>query len=206
MLICGEGAGRGAVSRAGRSRHPVVGQALQRPRQRRRRRRFACRQPDREDGVRHRAPLRQPPGRWATVAYNAATGAQLWATIYSGDGVFVTGDSENHYATVAYSTATGALWARRYNGPGNGLDQAYSVAVGPSGETVFVTGFSFGATSGADYATLAYSTATGAQLWVSRYNGPGNGSDRAFSVAVNRGGPCSPHERVSQQRDLARKP
>jgi DNA-binding beta-propeller fold protein YncE len=62
------------------------------------------------------------------------------------------------------------------------------VAVGPRGRTVFVTGQSHGATSDYDYATVAYSAATGARRWVSRYNGPGNGFDIANAVAVSPGG------------------
>ena len=147
---------------------------------------------------------------YSTVAYDAATGAQLWAKDYNGPGnrndiansvavsptgstVFATGYSTGaasgpyDYATVAYDAATGAqLWVKRYNGPGNGADDARSVAVSPSGSTVFVTGESTGATSGpGDYATVAYNAATGAQLWVKRYNGPGNGADYANTVAVS---------------------
>ena len=144
---------------------------------------------------------------YATVAYDAATGAQLWASRYNGPGnstdeatsvavtggtVFVTGTSRDglaswrDYATVAYDAATGGqLWASRYNGPGNSTDEATSVAV--TGGTVFVTGQSTGSTSNTDYATVAYSAATGGQLWASRYNGPGNSYDSANSVAVTGG-------------------
>ena len=149
---------------------------------------------------------------YATVAYDAATGAQLWAEDYNGPGnrndiansiavspsgstVLVTGystgaTSDADYATVAYDAATGAqLWAKRYNGPGNGYDDPSSVAVSPSGSTVFVTGESTGAASGpGDFATVAYDAATGAQLWVKRYNGPGNGADYAPSAAVSPSG------------------
>jgi len=148
---------------------------------------------------------------YATVAYNAATGAQLWARRYNGPAnrddeawsvavspggtrVFVTGDSRgarsgSGYATVAYSAATGArLWARRYNGPANGSDLASSLAVSPGGTRVFVTGSSQGVGSGSDYATVAYNAATGARLWVKRYNGLANRDDTASSVAVSPSG------------------
>jgi outer membrane protein assembly factor BamB len=148
---------------------------------------------------------------YATIAYSAATGARLWLAHYSGPGertddafslavspdgtmVFVTGRSAGvasgwDYATVAYSTASGKrLWVMRYTGPGNGYDAASSVAVGPGGSRVIVTGTSTGATSGGDYATVAYSSATGKQLWASRYNGRGAAGDAASSVAVGHGG------------------
>ena len=149
---------------------------------------------------------------YATVAYNAATGAQLWASRYngasngdrgansvavSGNTVFVTGSSYGgstanyDYATVAYSAATGAqLWVKRYDGPGSGDDQAYSVAVSPNGKAVYVTGYTgtSSTTAGYDYTTIAYSAATGAQLWLARYNGPGNFTDEAYSVAVSPSG------------------
>jgi hypothetical protein len=112
--------------------------------------------------------------------------------------VFITGvsrDAAAHadYVTVAYRAATGApLWTRFYNGPGTGFDAAASVAVSPSGTTVFITGTSSrsgkGASRNLDYATVAYRAATGARLWVSRYNGPGNSSDEATSVTASPSG------------------
>ena len=115
----------------------------------------------------------------------ASPGAQLWAARYDNGGnggatsvaaspngklVFVTGyvtaGALEDYATVAYSAATGAqLWAARYTDPGHGIDRAYSVAVSPNGNTVFVTGTSFTGTT-YYYATIAYNAATGAQQWV----------------------------------------
>jgi WD40 repeat protein len=80
------------------------------------------------------------------------------------------------------------LWGERYNGTGNGADVANAVAVSPDGATVFVTGYSTGKGSGSDYATVAYSAATGQQLWVSRYNGPANYTDVATKVAVSPSG------------------
>jgi hypothetical protein len=74
--------------------------------------------------------------------------------------VYVTGASPGKtsgrdYATIAYNVFTGTrLWVKRYNGPGNGNDEASSLAARAGG--VFVTGRSQGATSGQDYATIAY--------------------------------------------------
>jgi hypothetical protein len=150
---------------------------------------------------------------YATIGYDAATGAQLWAARYNGPAnggdnasavavspggavVFVTGFSKrtlttrrrgnSDYATVAYDAVTGArLWIARYNGPGNREDTAASLAVSPSGRTVFVTGTSTGFSSGGDYATVAYNAATGKKRWVRRYNGPANSYDSASSLAVS---------------------
>jgi PQQ-like domain len=149
---------------------------------------------------------------YATVAYDAATGARLWVARYNGPGkredtaaslavspagrtVFVTGTSTGFSsggdsATVAYNAATGKqLWVRRYNGPANSYDSASSLAVGLRGKKVFVTGQSYGGfRSLSDYATIAYDAATGQQLWVRRYNGPGHSIDDAYSVAVSPAG------------------
>ena len=145
---------------------------------------------------------------YATVAYDPA-GRQLWVRRYTfpggntddahsvavspdGKTVYVTGQSWGgqatawDYATVAYNAATGAQqWVKRYNGPGNAYDLASSVAVSPNSGTVYVTGQSAGTSSGADYATIAYTAAAGAQQWINRYNGTGNGTDIATSLAVN---------------------
>jgi len=147
---------------------------------------------------------------YATVAYGATTGAQLWVTRYNGPGnsadqaaslaisptggqVYVTGSSAgrtsgNDYATVAYSATTGKrLWAARYNGPGQGGfgDGATAIAVSHSTATVYVTGYSTGTSSSLDYATVAYSATTGKRLWAARYNGPGNFNDTASAIAVS---------------------
>src|SRR5262249_17365308 len=109
----------------------------------------------------------------------------------AGDAVFVTGycDFSKDFFTVAYDAVTGAmLWASRYNGRGEGVDTAEAVAVSPAGDVGYVTRPRDAHPSSPDYATSAYNAATGATLWVSRYNGPAGGGDYARSVAVSPGG------------------
>ncbi len=148
---------------------------------------------------------------YATLAYDASSGATLWESRYNGpadaadvallvkvtpDGtrVVVTGSSEGStfltdYATVAYDASTGSsLWTKRYNGPGNGDDYAYSLGVSPDGTRVFVTGGSGGSGTSSDYATLAYDASTGSMLWSRRFNGAGNGDDYAYSLGVSPDG------------------
>jgi hypothetical protein len=145
---------------------------------------------------------------YVTIKYSG-TGVPLWTNRYNGpanssdfasalavDGsgnVFVTGLSDSaspgfgpsyDYATVAYSGAGVRLWTKRYNGPVNGDDYANAVAVDASGN-VFVTGWSYGSESTLGYLTIGYSGA-GVPLWTNRYNGPGNSSDQAVAVAVDR--------------------
>jgi hypothetical protein len=159
-----------------------VGEPLQRPRQLHRRRSGGGGGAVRGYGLCHRAQLWGTTGSdYATIAYNAATGATQWAKRYNGPGnggdaasslalgpggatVYVTGYSYAgaatgyDYATIAYNAATGAqAWVRRYNGPANSTDAAYSVAASPVTGAVFVTGISYGANGNGDYLTVAYS-------------------------------------------------
>jgi len=124
--------------------------------------------------------------------YGGSRGDEANAVAVSPDGsrVFVTGKSTGpsikyDYATEAYDAATGAaLWSHRYNGPGNADDLAFALVVSPDGSRVFVTGYSGGAGTKSDYATVAYDAGSGATLWVRRYNGPNNAHDLAYSIAV----------------------
>lgn len=72
-------------------------------------------------------------------------------------------------------------WVRRYNGPRNGNDFAYAMAVDDNGN-VYVTGRSEAWGTSYDYCTIKYDK-NGNELWIRRYNGPGNSWDGAYALA-----------------------
>jgi hypothetical protein len=156
------------------------------------------------------------PGDYATVAYDL-NGNELWSAIYDGPvnngniaydiavgplgNVFVTGKSDgggyypggtySDFATVKYDPNGNELWVARYNGPDNGEDNANALEVDESGN-VYVTGQSGplnqgGVSTISDYATIKYDT-NGSQLWVARYEGPGNLNDVPEDIAVDHSG------------------
>ncbi len=134
-------------------------------------------------------------------AYLAEVPEESWVRRYSTGGddkasdlavdgsgnVYVTGSAGGDYATIKYDATGNLLWLRRYNGPGNGEDAATDIALDAAGNA-YVTGRSFGTGTYMyrfDYATIKYD-ANGNQKWVSRYNGPANGSDGASAIVVDR--------------------
>jgi hypothetical protein len=143
---------------------------------------------------------------YATIKYDTK-GNELWVARYDGPGdsgdyamaiavdssgnVYVTGESvgiggEGDYATIKYDTNGNQLWVRRYDGPGNDRDWGYAIAVDDS-DNVYVTGQSVGIGGEGDYATIKYDT-DGNQLWLARYNGPGNDRDIGADMAVDSSG------------------
>jgi WD40 repeat protein len=93
---------------------------------------------------------------FVTIAYDAATGTQLWLArptdeplsaawdvAYSpdGDSVFVAGDGEGDYGTVRYDALTGTqLWAAWLDDPQHAVDSALALAPSPTANLLFVTG------------------------------------------------------------------
>ena len=135
---------------------------------------------------------------YATIKYNSA-GEQQWVARYNGGAtavavdtsgnVYVTGSSgygNSDYATIKYNSSGEQQWVARYNGPGNSDDFAHAIALDSSGN-VYVTGFSAGAGSDYDYATIKYNS-SGQEQWVARYNGPGNRLDETTALAIDGSG------------------
>ena len=146
------------------------------------------------------------PSGWdcATVKYDAA-GNELWAARYDGTGadwdegwavaldeagnVHVAGGTVGagagwwDFLTLKYDAAGNELWNAHYDGSGGGFDEAFAIALGQDG-SVFVTGGSEGENGDDDYATLRYA-ADGNELWVARYDGPGQDYDDAYAIALS---------------------
>ena len=114
------------------------------------------------------------PSPWTATGMSMSPGGHIEATLHL------------DYATLKYDPDGKLLWENRYNGPGNGEDSASAIAVDGNGN-VYVTGHSYGGSSGYDYATLKYDP-DGKLLWENRYNGPGNGDDSASAIAVDGNG------------------
>ena len=139
-----------------------------------------------------------------TVRYDM-DGDTAWTRRYNGSGngddgpvaittdasgsIYVTGYSKElttDFCTIKYDGNGDQLWVRTYNGPGNDIDRVYAMTIDDS-SNIYVTGESRGAGTFSDFATVKYDP-DGNELWVARYNGISNGSDRARAIALDDNG------------------
>ena len=139
-----------------------------------------------------------------TVAYDAATGTQLWASLFNGadnnydiavslavsadsSRLYVVGNSQatvtgQDYLTMAFDTTTGTrLWTNLLDG--GGADAANAVGLSRDGTVVYVTG----GTGLGEMDTLAYDSTTGVQEWQARLKIHGT-STNGVSLVVSRTG------------------
>jgi len=143
---------------------------------------------------------------YATIKYGPG-GSEIWVARYNGlgngldyaraiaidsaDNVYVTGyskgpDGDFDYATIKYGPGGNELWVARYDGTGNYDDCAYAIAI-DSNDNIYVTGESKNPDGNLDYATIKYE-ANGNELWVARYDGPGDYHDSASSITIDGSG------------------
>jgi|GEM_PF-1395169 len=144
-----------------------------------------------------------PSGGIITVVYDTS-GNQIWSDIYTGDGIgyelgtTVAFDSEGYIimsgtivelnsledmCVVKYDSSGARMWEQIFNGPGNAADKAYDLVL-DCFENVFVAGSSTGAQMNIDFVVIKFNP-TGQMQWVYRYNGPSNGEDQAYALAVD---------------------
>jgi len=105
--------------------------------------------------------------------------------------VYVTAASTDSFtgddiAVIKYDTLGNFIWDARYNGPGDDYDWPFDIEVDAAGN-VYVTGRSVGAGTGFDYVTIKWDS-SGTEQWAGRYNGTGNATDEAYSIAVDAQG------------------
>jgi uncharacterized delta-60 repeat protein len=143
---------------------------------------------------------------YLTIKYNPA-GIAEWISRYNGQAndydnataiavdsrgfVYVTGHSEStsthtDYLTIKYGIGGIPEWIKRYNGPGNYVDEAYAIAVDNQGN-VYITGGNYSTPANRDYVTIKYDS-LGTRKWIGVYNGTGNDVDYAKDLAVDQSG------------------
>jgi len=143
------------------------------------------------------------------LLFNTFISAQLWTIRYNGSGngddavkALVTDNSGNTYVagstytgngnydflTIKYNSSGVQQWQARYNGPGNGTDQANAIFVDNVGN-VYVTGYSYQQPyyGNMDVATVKYN-AQGAQQWVARFDGVQKRADVGTAIKVDASG------------------
>jgi uncharacterized delta-60 repeat protein len=90
------------------------------------------------------------------------------------------------FITIKYSTAGSEMWVKTYNGTGNSSDGINGVVTDGTGN-VYVTGYSQGAGTGYDFATVKYNS-SGTEVWAKRYNLPGAGADYGADIITEAAG------------------
>ena len=141
---------------------------------------------------------------YVTIKYDPS-GVQQWVGRYSNfwdyataidvdasANVYVTGYSYQigtyyDYTTVKYNAMGVQQWVRRFNGPGTSDDLPYALKVDASGNVIVTGDAFFEIDHGSDYGTVKYSP-SGNELWVARYDGPGNATDIAYGLALDAAG------------------
>ena len=130
-------------------------------------------------------------------------GTTLWAQTYNSSGsnedrgifvhvastgnVYVSGRSWNgtdyDIFILKYNSAGAQQWVQTYHG-GNGNDEPRDLAL-DAAENTYLCGIAEEVTDSVyDYVTLKYNSA-GVQQWARKYNGTGNGDDKAIAIAVD---------------------
>ena len=148
---------------------------------------------------------------FATVAYDAETGEQIWAKRYDAPGggqdtpeditvspngniVVITGSinqgaGQGDWGTVAYRAGTGErLWVKRYLGPGESSGIGVGVAFSPDSRTAYVVGSGDGLNHDLEIITFAYRAGSGSTRWKASFDGRRSTRHGAIGLVVSPNG------------------
>jgi hypothetical protein len=105
--------------------------------------------------------------------------------------VYVTGvsmgdDTDWDMCTIKYTPAGAQEWVRRWDSPQHRSDGAMDVAVDDY-DFPYVTGYSYRGSTDSDYMTIKYNR-NGTWKWSMRYDGPANGPDVPYAIAIDGNG------------------
>jgi PQQ-like domain len=149
-------------------------------------------------------------GDYATVAYNATSGQEIWVARYDGPAhkrdepaciavstsqVLVTGASlsgrdPNYFdaTTVVYESATGEESWTATVAHDKSSDLAGPCAVAPGGEAFYVAGLHRTGLSRASAFTIGYAATSGQALWNRRYDGTRRSWESAHAISISPDG------------------
>jgi hypothetical protein len=128
---------------------------------------------------------------WSASPDHNGNGQSIGLSLDSNTNVLVTGKTMHLYPGFVYGTYKldtngNTIWTNYFPQPPIGSSVAKALVV-DSGNNSYVTGFSPGSNSMNDIVTIKYGP-TGNQIWLQRYNGPGNGNDAGNAIAVDSNG------------------
>ncbi len=115
-----------------------------------------------------------------SIAVDINGNVYIGGSSYGGNGPYY------DYCIVKYSSLGVQQWVAIYNGPGNADDNAWKMKIDNS-SNIYITGSSMGSTSFQDFCSIKYNS-SGTQIWVARYNGPLNQTDRALDLDIDTSG------------------
>jgi len=139
-----------------------------------------------------------------TVAYNTATGRQLWLERYQGTRSHPRGSAGVPNITVSPDGTTVYVAGDLPRGAHNDyLVIAYNAAaLSPDGSAVYVTGSATQASGLNEYATIGYGRGHRHQLWLGNYRTP-KVNDNAAGLAVSPDGSTANHNTPADYATVA---
>jgi len=124
-------------------------------------------------------------GPWNYMDQANALAAGVDSNVYAVG--FSTGHgSDRDFTVISLTPAGGTNWLYKYNGPGNGWDEAFAVVFGPD-NNIYTAGYSNRDGIDADFTIISLNN-QGSTNWIYQYTESGNYGDYARSIAYGQDG------------------